>query len=172
MSKSANQVNHLLKKFKMGDEQSFKELFDLTYCSLLLIALRYIRDEWLAEDAVSDAYVTVYKKIELFDEQKDGFNWLCKIVENKVKDILRAQKSYVCVELYDITTVKDIETAEAHSDLCGLLDKLDDYEYKLIYMKFIEEKTFREIARELGISVSKAERDLYKTINKLKNDKI
>lgn len=169
MSKLGNQVNELLIKYKNGNESAFRQLFDITYCSLIIVASKYIKDAEKAEDAVSEAYVTVYNKIGLFDENKDGYNWLCKIVENKVKDIIRAEKSYVSVELYDIPTTGELDKAETHIDVFRLLANLDEEEYKMVYLRYIEEKTIRQVAEELGLSVSKVERKLFKIVQKLKN---
>ena len=168
MSKLGNQVNELLIKYKNGDEVAFKELFDITYCSLIIIASRYIKDSDKVEDAVSDAYITVYNKIAQFNESKDGYNWLCKIVENKVKDIIRKDKNYIAVELYDIPTTKEIDEVEVKADVYRLLSELSEEEYNIVYLKYMQEKTIKEIAEELNLSMSQVERRLYKIIMKLK----
>lgn len=166
MSLLKTKVNRLLLKFKNGDIKAYSELYELTFYRLYGVAFSYLKSKADCEDVVEESLLIVWQKIDLFDENKDGYNWLCKIVENKSKDKLRSINARKKVGEY-IETQDEFEIAETKCDLLRLLDFLDEYEYKLIFERYFLDKTLKEIGFEFGLTIKQVHQRINKIIKKL-----
>ena len=86
MSILRKDVNKVLIKIKQGDEESKNVLFEKTYNHLKSIAYPYVRNKADVEDVLIEAYLRIYQYVATFDPNKDGYNWMCKIVQNVARD--------------------------------------------------------------------------------------
>jgi len=93
--------NTLIKSAQHGDMDAFNELV-LHYQDLLYrIALRIVRDECVAEDAVQEAMIHAFRHIKSF--RGGNFkSWLARVTVNSVYDELRRGKRHngIPLELY------------------------------------------------------------------------
>lgn len=93
--------NTLIKSAQHGDMDAFNELV-LHYQDLLYrIALRIVRDECVAEDAVQEAMIHAFRHIKSF--RGGNFkSWLARVTVNAVYDELRRGKRHngIPLELY------------------------------------------------------------------------
>ena len=166
MSLLKTKVNKLLLKYKNGDIKAYSELYELTFYRLYGVAFSYLKCKADCEDVVEESLLIVWQKVDMFDENKDGYNWLCKIVENKSKDKLRSINARKKVGEH-IETQDEFENAETKCDLLRLLDFLDEYEYKLIFERFFIGKTLKEIGFEFGLTIKQVHKRINKIIKKL-----
>ncbi len=167
MSVLRNKINKLLIRFKSGDNYAIKELFDFLFKKLVVIAGSLLINKTLAEDAVSQTFLQVCKSINNFDDEKDGYNWILKILGNKVKDINREYQ--VECELTETSSVGDVfDSVNNKADVYIALRKLSTNEQEIIMMRFFEDKTYSEIGEELGISSQMAYKKVDAILKKLK----
>lgn len=160
------EVNKILSRLKNG-ENRFEKLYDTTYKHLLIIARMYIRDKSLAEDALSEAYISAYKNIDVFSEDKNGYNWLCKIVQNKAYNINASTKNYEKLDenLEDISNSFDDLIDKC--DMGKILNQLNSQEKELIYLKFFEDKTYQEIADIKKVSAPMIHKNVKRILKKI-----
>ena len=118
MSILRNEVNKILKGIKEGDVSKQQELIESTCNFLKVISYKYLYNKDDVEDVVMEAYMKVYRSIDSCDLSLDGYNWICKIVENTAYDFNaeyaknhKVEKALVVTE--DFT---DIEDAIADKD--------------------------------------------------------
>lgn len=136
--------------------------------------LRYIQgkvnDYYLAEDICSDVFVKVYEKLDTFDETKASIStWIFTITRNKLIDYYRSRK--VTVEIPDDLTYEIDESFindEMLESLAKGLEKLNDNEKRIIVDHYYNNKTIKDIAKDLGISYIYAKVIHKKALNKLK----
>ena len=83
MSFLGKDINKILSRIQTGDERAKEELFEKTYSHLKAVVYRYLHDKNDVEDVLSNVYLKVFSSIKAFDTGKDGYNWLCKIVQNE-----------------------------------------------------------------------------------------
>ena len=79
------------------------------------------RDWGLAEDAVQDAYVILYKKQGNLSEDDNVYGWLKKIVRDKSIDIIRKQSRYAT---YDSSLMDLVEQSFEQHDPALQTEKL------------------------------------------------
>ena len=164
--KYGKKVHGLLIRLKNG-ENCFRELYDLVYKHLLVVAKIYLIDKSLADDVLSEALTSVYKNIKSFNEDKNGYSWLCKIVQNEAYDINK--KTQIYEELNDNTKspLDEIAVASLKCDIDMALLKLSEKERELIILRFYQGKTFAEIAEVKNVSPPMIHKSINKVLKKL-----
>lgn len=91
---------HLIEACARRDHGSFAQLYERTQAHLFGIAIRLLRSEQQAEDAVQDAFVKVWNRAGSYraaDAEHDGhaLAWLTSIVRNRALDMLRSPTRHI-----------------------------------------------------------------------------
>lgn len=86
----------LIEAVAHGDHGSFSQLYERTQAHLFGIAIRLLRSEQQAEDAVQDAFVKVWNRAgsyraEQATHEGHALAWLTSIVRNRALDMLRSR---------------------------------------------------------------------------------
>jgi RNA polymerase sigma factor (sigma-70 family) len=82
----------LLSLVASSDEQALAELYDRFGGVAYGLALRILRDEALAEDAVQDAFLTVWRSAERFlAERAKASTWILTLVHRRAVDLVRRE---------------------------------------------------------------------------------
>ena len=138
------------------------------YCDgMFVVAQRYVKDMAAAEDAMQEAFIKAFSKINQFKGDVTFGAWLKRIVVNTCLDAIKARK----MELYSINeevlsladeedwTVSDETTlTEIHHAIHQLKDP-----YKVVVQLFLlEGYDHKEISDILGISESVSRTNLYR----------
>jgi RNA polymerase sigma-70 factor, ECF subfamily len=86
----------LIESSARGDHGSFSQLYERTHLHLFGIAIRLLRSEQQAEDAVQDAFVKVWNHAGSYHAEQAAHEghalaWLTSIVRNRALDMLRSR---------------------------------------------------------------------------------
>lgn len=165
-------VNLILRDLKKGFKQKQKELFDYTYNHLKIIALTYAKNKNDYEDILVDAYLKAFKYVDSFNERKNGYNWLCKIVQNvaydyNLKYTNEDSLSDITIEPSDFFNFEEKFLDE--SVLLSEINKLSSSDRELLYLKFWKNLSYREIAKHLNLKKSTVHKKISELITLLKN---
>jgi RNA polymerase sigma-70 factor (ECF subfamily) len=80
----------LLASVAKGDEAAFERLYEATRSKLFGVVLRILRRQDLAEQAVQEAYVTIWKSAGQFAPAMGApMSWMVAIARNRAIDIAR-----------------------------------------------------------------------------------
>ncbi|MBR6451456.1 MAG: RNA polymerase sigma factor [Lachnospiraceae bacterium] len=163
-------IGGLVLQAQENDSDAFAELYALTYKHVYNYAGHYLRDTFLAQDAVQETYISALKNIKNIKDPSLFVAWLNQIC------------FHVC---YDISKRND-KGGEANSELLDLLhDELTDHnpeawteagddvdlvkqavarlpfqEREVIVMRYYNEMKLEDIADALQISRSSVKRYL------------
>jgi len=75
------------------DDQALAELYDRFGRVAYGLALRVLRDEMLAEDAVQEAFLTAWRRADRFmPERAKASTWLLTIVHRRAVDLVRQEE--------------------------------------------------------------------------------
>lgn len=156
MSVFRKDINVILSRIQNGDQNGKAELFEKTYNHLKMIAYRYLHDKNDVEDALSEAYLKAFSSICAFDKSKDGYNWLCKIVQNTAYDFNKKTLAYLPIDERIVSAEEfDFETAFSQSDeIWRWLKEYDERDRRIVYLKFWEGYSYAEIAKITGMKKS------------------
>lgn len=169
MSKYRNEINSILRDLQRGEIDKQQLLYDKTVNFLKIIALKYAADKNDYEDILIEAYLRIFRYIESFDSSKDGYNWLCRIVQNVAKDF--NGKVILSLPLEEVTFTDilgaDLDSVIERDDLIAKVCKLTKSEQNLIYLRFYEDLTYTEIARLLHSKKSTVHKQINIILKKL-----
>lgn len=169
MSILRKDVNKVLIKIKKGDEESKNVLFEKTYNHLKSIAYPYVRNKADVEDVLIEAYLRIFQYVATFDPNKDGYNWMCKIVQNVARDW--DKNFFQNVPLEDVEqNVPIIEMEEMivmRDEVQRLLQPYSERDRKMMYLRFWENRTIEEIARSLEMKKSNVHKRISKILKEI-----
>ena len=76
--------NSLLDRCRKGDVPAQRKIYDKYKSIWFTIALRYLRNREDASDALQNALVNIYTKLDSYKEKQGTFkSWSCRIVVNE-----------------------------------------------------------------------------------------
>jgi RNA polymerase sigma factor (sigma-70 family) len=76
------------------DKKAFEELYEDYSAAIYGLAFKILKEEALAEDALQETFVRIWRKIQTYDPSKGRlFTWMLNIVRNIAIDMLRARES-------------------------------------------------------------------------------
>ena len=89
-TRRSEKLADLLARTALADETAFAELYRQTSAHLYAVALRMLRDKAAAEDALQEAFVSVWHHAGSYVAAKSRpQTWLTSIVRNRCLDFLR-----------------------------------------------------------------------------------
>lgn len=165
---------------KAGKRKFQQLLFERMYGKMMVVCLRYSKNEAEALDAFQDAFIKVFNKLDTFDGSGSLEAWIKRIMINTAIDQLRRNKKYhQTYELNEeILNGENEELAAEEEDLLDkvsfedLLNAVQDLTpaYRSVFnMYVVDGFSHHEIAQKLAISVGTSKSNLFKAKHNLKN---
>ena len=105
----------VIERAKHGDHAAFRVLVERYQGRAYGLALRVLRDEEQARDAVQDAFLKVYGSLGRFEGRSGFYTWLYRLVMNVCLDMKRRDRSHRHVEWEEERAVEIAEGAQAPS---------------------------------------------------------
>ena len=173
-------IGTLVKRAKRKDSDAFAELYVLTYEQIYNYCMRYLRDEFLAQDAVQEIYMLALKNISEILDGTLFVAWLNRIAFRTCFDICKKRnKDYDLIDIETLELIKEDEnsslnpeasfvTASESELLNKAIDSLPFLEEQVIVMKYYNDMKLEDIAKALHVSRSSVKRYLASARDKLK----
>ena len=153
-----------------GDNRAFDELLARNQQKLYSYILFVVRDPELANDVFQETFVKVITRLQegkYTDCGKFSF-WLSKIAHNVIMDTFRQQKSEHIVEatedndlnklrrqdLMDLNRENEYVNTQIMKDVRHLMDTLPAPQREVVYMRYYQDMSFKEIAEATGVSIN------------------
>ena len=167
-----NYLASLVVKAQQKDRNAFAELYGLTYKKVYNYAHYYLRDAYLAQDAVQEVYILVLRNIGQLNDPTLFTAWLNQIGFHVCYDLCKKQSSdyddITDPELLDIIEDKnsdtDPENCAQNQDetqrLHTAIRSLPANEKQVIVLRYFNELKIDDIAKAMDISRSTAKRYL------------
>lgn len=141
---------------RKGSAQMQRRVYDTFSPRMYGLCLRYIREDFEAEEIMINGFMKVFTKIEQFKSEGSFEGWIRRIMVNECLNYLR-KKKWMYAEV-DIENVSDsIEHSSYESDLdteelMGLIDELPTGYRTVFNLYAIEGYSHKEVAKMLNIS--------------------
>jgi RNA polymerase sigma-70 factor (ECF subfamily) len=142
-----------------GDRSAFEAVYKATSAKLFGVCLRIFSDRNEAEEALQDAYITIWNRAASFEAGRASpISWLVTVTRNRAIDRLRAKGKAGLGSLDEATDVADpTPSAEAQlvalgddKLLYGCIDGLDGRDAHFIKSAFIGGATYADLATREG----------------------
>jgi len=173
MSKTIFLHNKIIQDCKLNSAKAQMQLYD-KYCdAMFTIALRYVKDSFIAEDVMQDAFIKVFKNIQNFKGEVTIGAWIKKIIINQCIDYLKKKK----IELVSIeertlqvadTDDWNVNTGVTMTIITKAIDSLPEKYKVVLNLYLIEGYDHQEIAQVLNITEVNSRSQLMRGKNKLK----
>lgn len=154
MSQSIEQL--IVSLLEKGDKKAINLLYDNYANSLYGVILKVTNNEELAQDALQETFVKVWKNSKKYDSKKAKlFTWLYRIARNTAIDKLRSFNNRFEKEVQiDKSNVYILPTASLNQDVIDLKEhvgRLDEKYQIVLKALFFEGMTQQEASEELDI---------------------
>ena len=155
---------------RQGDHDAFRVLVERYQGRAYRLALRVLRDETQAQDAVQEAFLKLYRSIRNFEGRSSFYTWLYRLVLNVCLDMRRRDRSDRHVEWTDARDlgVGDaseaptvgavapgpelaLERSELRKRLGEAIDTLPEEARTTLLLREVDGLSYAEIAEVLGI---------------------
>lgn len=158
------------------DNRYFEKLYERYSFKVYQKCLSLIKDASKAEDLTHDVFLKLIFKMDTFKEDAKFSTWLFSITYNQCMDLLRSNKKRVVtiyeesadlVDDFDILTVFEVDEVNMQS-LKHALDQLNLDDKALLFMKYMDDLSIRDIAKTFKLTESAVKMRLMRSREKLK----
>ena len=159
----------LVSDYLSGDEKSLEVLFGRYLKPIYSFTYRYIGGGQDAEDVTQEAFVKAWRNLKKFDQQKSFKTWIFSIAKNAALDFLKKKKAIPFSEFENedgenalTETLADssplpqelLEKADIVKILNAAIEKLSPKYRMVLFLRYNDHFTFREIAEIFGESLN------------------
>lgn len=155
-----------------GNNRAFDELLTRNQSKLFTYIMFVVRDQELANDIFQDTFVKVIMKLQegkYTDCGKFSY-WITRIAHNVIMDWYRTQKNEHIIEptedndlnnlkansIMDNSRECEIVNEQVMNDVRRMMDNLPTSQREVVYMRFYQNLSFKEIADITGVSINTA----------------
>ena len=153
-----------------GNNRAFDELLTRTQSKLFAYIMFVVRNEDVANDIFQETFVKVITQLQegrYTDSGKFTF-WLTRIAHNAIMDWYRAQKSDHLIDLtndndlsnltgdnvLDSYRESELVNEQIMTDVRRMMEKLPATQREVVFMRFYQQLSFKEIAAITGVSIN------------------
>ncbi len=160
-----------------GDRAAFARLYTKTSAKLFGICLRIFPDRQEAEDALQDAYITIWNRAARFDASRASpITWLAIVTRNRAIDRLRARGKAQLAPIEAADHVADdtpladvgIIAREVCAALTGCIETLDARDAAFIKSAFLAGATYAELAEREAVPLGTVKSRIRRALIKLR----
>jgi len=143
-----------------ADQSSLSALYDRHHQVAFRVALRIVHDRGRAEDAVQEAFLSVWRKAGSYSPGRGSVkSWILGIVRNRAIDILRAQRQSGADDEALLLSLRDSSPAVLDQVVARLdgetvrsaIDRLPPLQRQAISIAYLEGRSHAEIAAKTGL---------------------
>jgi RNA polymerase sigma-70 factor (ECF subfamily) len=150
------QVAAALARCATGDRAALRVVYDIEAARMVGVARRILRRQDLAEEAVQDTFVRVWRSARTYDPQKGAArSWLYAILRNCALTILRDEGRFAADEDVAEGAAPMTESALARlpetSALRRCLERLDTQRRAVVVLAYVHGLSHGELAGKLGV---------------------
>lgn len=153
-----------------GNNRAFDELLSRSQDKIFGYILYVVKDEELANDLFQETFLKIITKMQNGHYTDSGkfIWWATRIAHNVIIDHFRAVKSSKVVEQgndndlsnlksnmpLDINRETELANEQVMRDVKRLMEALPEAQREVVFMRFFQELSFKEIAEQTNVSIN------------------
>ncbi len=167
----------IIRQVKSGDAEAFSLLVERYHRPLLNFIYGLVRDEKIVEDIGQDVFVSLYKSIQNYDEQRGTpFSaWLFISARNRCISELRKRRDALSLPVDDMPDLQDPQKSAEETIIAREQEELLRFSVRLLPEPYrgsillgLQGHSLEEIAAAEGISVGTVKSRLSRAREKIK----
>jgi RNA polymerase sigma-70 factor (ECF subfamily) len=157
------QLFQLISKAKEKDQKAQTKLINIFWVDVFSFVMKKVRDENDADEITVNVFSKVLSKIDLYDPHFEFKTWVLTIAQYTIIDFWRKKSRENQDPTEHLDEVKNqyakspeelMISDEEQKKIIKTIESLDKNYQDILRLRFFEEKSIKEIAEELGISVA------------------
>lgn len=162
----------LIQKVRQHDRLAQMELYD-RYCDgMFAVAIQYLGDADEAKDAVQDAFIKAFTRLDQFRGEVSFGAWLKRIVINTCLDVIKARRNHQSLEENHLKLADEgdweVDEQLSYEEVARAIQELPDKYRYVLMLYLIEGYSHREIAESLQITEVASRSQVLRGRNQLK----
>lgn len=166
----------IVQRLRLGDEQAFRQIYDLYAGKLHAFALKLVKSPALAEDIVQDVFVIIWELRGSLDPEKNFQSYVFTVTRNQALNVLKRSSTNKLV-LHEIffhaarssnSTEAWLNFDETTKILSEGLNQLPPQQKRVFELCKLNGLSYEQAAAELRISPGTINAHLVKSIKFLK----
>jgi len=178
----ATDNDDLFMKFKNGDDGAFSFFYKFFINDLYAYGISLGGEKDIVKDAIQDVFLKVYDNNKDFTSVDHLKYYLLKSLKNKLYDIYKSKVNSSTTDIstdilsFSITTtvldqiIIEEDRIIIQQKIDKLLSKLTSRQKEAIYLRFIQELEYSEIAEILDMTQHAARKLISRSLKRLKDD--
>jgi RNA polymerase sigma factor (sigma-70 family) len=161
---NSEKLQLVIAEAKKGKRQAQNVLMDLYWSTVYGYVFSKIQNENESEDIAIETFTKVFTKLKLYNEDFDFKTWIVSIAHNTMIDHIR-KSTVLNISLDDehnfIDIEEDLPTPEEslilkqdNDAVTNVIAQLKPEYKRIIELRYLEDKTYKEIAEELNLSLA------------------
>ena len=160
----------LVQAYLGGNNRAFDEILARNQDNIFGYILKVVKDEELANELFQEAFLKIISKLQKHQYTETGKLqwWMFRVAHNVVVDYFREQKKSFVVdapndnelngsleeELFDVNRETELANEQTLKQLVLLMNALPPLQREVVYMRYFQDMSFKDIAEEVGCSVN------------------
>lgn len=136
---------------------------------MYLTAKTILRNDQDCGDAIQEAIVKAFQKIDTLRQDKYAKTWLMRILINECYSLLRRESRYVSMEEMRELSIGEAEEKKDYSDLYSAVRSLKEELRIPVILYYGEDFSIREIAQILEITEGAVQKRLFRARMQLRD---
>lgn len=169
--KESEQLNKLISGVAKGVADCLDGIYLFAGKRMFAVAVSLVGRD-CAEDVVHDSLIKIARFAYKYRQDDNPAGWVLKIVRNTALDYIKKKKAHPAASAEEFFSLASFDYSPDRRDDAIMLEqamkKLSPDERRAMYLKYYVDMTVREIAAEMKISKSAADRLIQRAEEKLK----
>ena len=158
----------LVEAARRKDERAMQKLYHRHSSAIYAYALRFTRNEGLAEDVTQETFVRAFRALTRFEGRSRFRTWLFSIAVNQARTAAKKKLSFEDLDEVALTTETKTDTPWLKRRLSQALGKLPEGYREVVVMHDVLGMGHEEIASARSCSVGTSKSQLHKARAKLR----
>ena len=162
----------LLIEAAQKDPVCFAELYEVHFERVYAYVAKRVHDRFETEDVTAEVFHQALANLKRYEWRGIPFAaWLFRIAANLISDRWQRSGREVSDELAIDSaqaSPKDIEDVERRATLFRLVDTLPDEQRRVVVLRFVEEKSIKEVAQEVRKSEGAVKQLQFRALSSLR----
>jgi RNA polymerase sigma factor (sigma-70 family) len=158
-----------------GDDEGLAELYDRYGRLAYGLAYRVLRDQALAEDAVQDAFLAIWRSADGYRrERAKPSTWILTLVHRRAVDLVRredrrrAERLEETPEAASASVPEEADLRETRTAVQAALRKLPDDQREALELAYYGGFTQSELAERLGVPLGTVKSRMFAGLTRLR----
>jgi len=152
------------------DPRRFAELYEKNFELIYAYIVARVRDRSEAQDLTAEVFHHALDHLPKFEWRGTPFAaWLYRIAANAIADRSKKNAREPLADVSEAAIEEDFERVEERAQVFRLIGELPEDQGKVLVMRFVEEQSVRDIAKQLGRSEGAVKQLQFRALQNLRD---